>query len=122
MPTPNEHPTQPDPMGITITRHLPIPLTEKRKLQLLDELSSHITVAKQLEKLKKDSADSYAKSIKQHWGERDSIAETVAQGVEMQPVACRKEIDYIHGRMTIIRLDTGEILEDKALEEEDLKP
>ncbi len=65
---------------LTITRHLPVPLDDKRKLSLLDE---------------------------------------VTQGIEMQPIGCRKEIDYVHGRLTVTRIDTGEILEDRALEEEE---
>lgn len=120
---PEESAPAPDPgTGIAITRHLSVPLTEARKLALLDELAGHVNVYKQLEKLKTDSSASYSKSMRQHRAESETIGETIAQGIEMKLIPCKKYIDYVKGRVLVIRLDTNAVLEDKALEEEDMKP
>jgi len=107
--------------GIAITRHLPITLTEARKLELLDELAGHVNEYNRLEEHKKTMAGETAKAMKYRRGEMDNISATVTQGIEMKPIPCRKDIDYVQGRVTVTRLDTGKVIEDKALEEEDMK-
>src|SRR3990172_4191784 len=101
--------------GIAITRHLSVPLSEKRKAELADEVANHINVYKQIEKLKADSATTYTKSMKQHRAESESLSEMIAQSIEMKLVPCKKHIDYVKGRVLVIRLDTNTVLEDKAL-------
>jgi len=107
--------------GIAITRHLSIPLSEARKLELLDELAGHVNEYDRLEEHKKTMAGETTKAMKHRRGEMDKIAQTVAQGIEMKLIPCRKDIDYVKGRVTVTRLDTGKVIEDKALEEEDMK-
>lgn len=107
--------------GIAITRHLSVPLDDKRKAELADEVANHINLYKQLEKLKTDSVATYGKSMKQHRAEAESLSEMISNGIEMKLVPCRKHIDYVKGRVLVIRLDNNTVLEDKALEEEDMK-
>lgn len=109
-----------DETGLAITRHLPVPLNERRKLELLDELAEHVTVANQLEKLKKDQADATGRAIKRHQAEMANISQTVSQGLEMKPIACQKYLDFVNGRYSVVRMDTGEVLEDRALTEQDM--
>lgn len=121
MPTPNEGTEMKQPTGLTVTRHLPVALTDGRKLALLDELSANVQEYNRLEKHKTEMVNATTKAMKHRKSEMDKISQTVAQGIEMQPVACSKEIDYIHDRITIRRIDTGAIIEDRALDEEDMK-
>lgn len=124
MPVDNNVPATSSTVGIgavAITRHLPVKLDNARKLELLDELAEHNREFNRLEAHKKQMADATAKAMKHRKGEMDKISDTVAQGMELKPVACRKEIDYLHGRVSVFRIDTGEILEEKALDEEDMK-
>lgn len=107
--------------GVAITRHLSVQLTDKRKAELADEVANHINLYKQLEKLKTDSVATYGKSMKQHRAEAESLSEMISNGIEMKLVPCRKHIDYVKGRVLVIRLDNNTVLEDKALEEEDMK-
>lgn len=106
--------------ALTVTRHLPVKLDEKRKLELLDELSEHITVFNQLEKLKKDQADSTGRAMQRHKAEMAVISQTVAQGLEMKPIPCHKVIDFVEGKYTVVRLDTNEVIEDRPLTEQDM--
>lgn len=113
-------PTDPE-TGIAITRHLSVPLTDKRKAELADEVANHINVYKGLEKLKTDTLKNYTQSMKNHRAEAESLSEMISNGIEMKLVPCRKHIDYVKGRVLVIRLDNNTVLEDKALEEEDMK-
>jgi len=121
MPIDNQTSTPVGVGAVTITRHLPCPLTLPRKMELLDEMSSHNQEYNRLERHKKELVDNTTKAMKHRKAQMDKISDTVAQGIEMKPIICRKEIDYIHGRITVIREDTGEVIEDRALEEGDMK-
>lgn len=121
MPQPKDVHAPASQTGLTITRHLPVPLTDKRKVELLDELSAHVNEHNRLEKHKKELVDNITKAMRHRKGEIDKISQTVAQGMEIKPIACQKEIDYLNGRIIVTRIDTSEILEDRELSEEDMK-
>lgn len=119
MPAPNDTAASQE-TGLAVTRHLPVPLNEKRKLELLDELANHIDVYKQLEKLKEGALKTYTRNMKEHRIESEKISETIKQGVEMKPIPCQKFMDYARGHITVKRIDTGDIIEERAMDEEDL--
>lgn len=123
MPTPNETESTPkNEYGLVVTRHLPCPLTDKRKLEMLDEVAVSVRERERLNDHLKSFTANTKKIIAGHEEKIKKITTDVHQGIEMKPVICTKTIDYVGGRITITRDDTGEVLEDRALEEEDMKP
>jgi len=107
--------------GLVIMRHLPVPLTNERKLVLLDDITGHVKELNRLEEHKKSMNAEISKAMKHRRTEMDNLAQVVAQGAEMRMVSCRKEVDYVKGTIKITRLDTGKVLEDRPLIEEDMK-
>lgn len=66
--------------AVTVTRHLPCPLTNSRKMELLDEMAQHNQEMNRLEIHKKQLVDNTTKAIKHRKSQMDKISETVAQG------------------------------------------
>ena len=53
--------------------------------------------------------------------ERDRLARLVADGVEKRPVECVVQADFIVNKAYTLRMDTGEVIDERALKPEEMQ-
>lgn len=107
--------------GLTITRHLPVPLTSTEKTEKHEELVRTITDAKRLEKHFALLKEQHKANMKARETRVDELTEELSQGFVMRPIACEQIPDLSQHRMVVKRLDTGETVEERALTAEEVK-
>lgn len=52
-------------------------------------------------------------------GMMNSMAEKIRSGYEHREIECKRELDYRLGTVTITRLDTGEVIEERPMDAEE---
>ncbi len=72
-----------------------------------------------LEAEKKAEADRYKGKISEAEGLRKQLSGVLRDGYEMRPTECRIEMHYDIGRVWTIREDTGELIDDREMKEEE---
>ncbi len=109
--------------------YLPIPLTEKQKAELGEQMSKVEIEINQLEIQKKNTVAAFTEKIKDLESELYGLAKKFEENTEQIEVDCRVEFNTPErGKKTIIRLDTNSIarvedmseFEIKAIEQPDL--
>lgn len=103
-------------------RDLPVALTR-------EDLAA---VAVKIGRLSKQRGEmvSQMKQIQSQWKDRiagvdaqiHDLAQRAEEGVEPRPIECRELLDYRRGEASVVRIDTGEVLEVRPLAAEERQP
>lgn len=104
----------------TVTsRKLPVDLSTMEVRERSLELSSKIAEARALEARRKAAASEFKASDQEIRARIDELAESVKSGRESRQVECRWSRNESLGRMELARMDTGEVIESRALTPEE---
>lgn len=94
-------------------------LTNAEKLERGQRVAELTYTIDGLEAEKKAEADRYKGKISEAEGLRKQLSGVLRDGYEMRPVECRIEMHYDLGRVWTIREDTGELIDDREMKEEE---
>lgn len=102
-------------MAKKITRELPVLLSDNRKKKLGDELA-HLTVTIDL---KQDdfraTSKAKAKEIRDLKKDQSRIGKALDTGKELVEVQCEERQVFAQNKVEVVRKDTGEIVETRAM-------
>ncbi len=104
---------------VTVTKHLPEPLSDERREELHAQLVEDTNEQRRLKRIRKEIADEQTKCLKKREISADACAEMLAQGVEMLPVQCEQIVDLSKNSMTVRRLDTKDVVSERAVTAEE---
>jgi len=90
-------------------------LTEGEKREIAQNLAVAVMSRDEAEGALKSAQTQIKSKIALHEAELTSFAEKLRSGFEMRNVECEIEGDYKTGTVSIIRLDTGEIVRDRVM-------
>lgn len=98
-----------------IIRHIPVPLTDAEKNELHDEMCAYVVDRDRLKDLLDEFNKKHEEIIKSREAKISENAATLHAGHVMRPISCQQEIDLTLNYIKVTRIDTGEILEDRAM-------
>lgn len=105
----------------TVVRQVRVLLTESEKLALGNDIGRATqSLASAREQAKEVAAQAKAE-VERHRLEVERIGGLLANGYEYRDVECRVEVDAEDRRLTVTRLDTGEVIEDRRARPEELQ-
>jgi ribonuclease D len=104
------------PKGLTVVRHLPVKIDTFRKNALADEMALNRREEIRITEHMKRVTDSLKALIKEAQHKQTVAAEAISNGFEMKEVVCRQEIDFATNTIRVFLDDTGEQIEERALE------
>jgi len=107
--------------GLVVKRFLPVTVDSYRKNALADQMATSQLEAKKIEDHMKRVQESLKEEIKRHVRQVNICATAISQGVEMVEVACREEVDITKNAIRVYRMDTGEMIEERAMDGEERK-
>lgn len=102
--------------GLLLTRHLPVKLDQYRERVLHTQQTEGRIEELRLTEHLKNVNDSVKQLIKDEQKKQTDAARALHAGFEHALVACRQIVDFDHNTVRIIREDTGETIETRALE------
>jgi hypothetical protein len=105
-----------DSKAVTVTMNLPHSLSTERERELGLELAEHTYEIQRLRDVLATIQAEHKKMIKNREDKVRALSEVLHQGVEMRPVACERVKDLASNRMITRRLDSGEVVAERALE------
>lgn len=97
------------------TQTLKVRLTDVEILEYADQMARAIDNLTQLEEEKKAVADSYKAKVTEAEATVQRITNLVRNKYDYRPVDCEQTMDNNTGTAKTIRLDTGELIEDRML-------
>lgn len=98
-----------------ITKILHCRLTDTELLVLGDEMACAMGACGQLESAKKQSADDFKAQIEKKYAEISDLAGKVRTKEIDRAVECTVTVDFEHKAVRIVRDDTGEVIEERAM-------
>jgi hypothetical protein len=98
-----------------VMRILKVLFTVKQRLEMGEQMANAIRNTKQAQDEAKSVKAQYDGKIKQFDAEISNISERLNSGWEMKPVDCEETRDYRTGSAIVRRVDTQEIIEERAL-------
>ena len=98
-----------------LTKILKCELSEEERRQAALQLTVHLDELSSLEKEKKSVTDSYKAKITECESKIILHKCRVRDGYEHRQVNCIKTLDYKINKVTVTRLDTGVIIEDRDM-------
>lgn len=101
--------------GEVVERRLPVDLTREERHERAMELSEKIAESRALEARRKAAAADFKAQDQEIRARADELSEAVKSGRESRPVECRWVRNDTYQRMELHRLDTGEVIESRAL-------
>lgn len=99
------------------TEKLPVRLTEPELRARGDELAEKVRDRRLLDEQRKDTARDYRERLEVMDEQIGELARAVRDRTEDREVNIREEPDFKRGVMQIVRLDTGETVRERVLEE-----
>jgi hypothetical protein len=99
------------------SRELKVELTEKEKLEYGQKVARECQLLAGCEEEKAEASSGFTARIKVHKAEINSLSTVLQQGYEYRQVKCERIIDYKKGTLVVIRLDTGEVVQERELNE-----
>ncbi len=99
---------------IEVTLKLPVDLTAGEKNERADEMAKAIEDSEKLKEEKKNLTSEINEDIKEKAGIIRNLARIIASGKEERNVKCEERWNYATRKVTIARLDTGEVLDDRT--------
>lgn len=110
---PHEH--DPDVETTERTRLLERPMTDDERLDVGAEMSKAIEAALDAERRKRELDARLKKDIEYFRGMADDLARVLLKGVKEGAVPVQETKDWRTGRIAVHRIDTGELLEERAM-------
>ncbi len=102
-----------------VTDNLPCELTDEERLRFADDLAEATQQAEQAKLNKQSAMQQQNTEIKLAEARRERLANIVASKIEYRDVLVDVVTDYDNDRFTRTRHDTGEILEDRKLTDDE---
>ena len=96
-------------------RWLPVKLTNYELLDKARSMSNLYNERDALELQKSAAAKEFGEKIKNIEGEIAKLAQCVSSGFEHRSVTCEERLNFAIGEFRVTRLDTGEVLDARAL-------
>lgn len=100
---------------VLITKHISKKMSDARRRELSDELARTINDRNRIAEQQKLIQEQGRAILKLREKTITELAEQIEQGIEMEPVSCRIECDVTTNTVLTRRVDTGEILESRAM-------
>lgn len=105
----------------TVTRRLPVKLTDEERLAYAREQAREVIAMAQCELEKKEVVSGFAEKIAGHKKEIARLSQVVDRGIEDRKIDCSMRIDAYLGKVTITRTDTGEIIESRPMTPQEMQ-
>lgn len=103
----------------TITKRLPCTLTEKERLQFADEMANAAQEVESIELTRKSQMDQINSELKQAKARAQLLTGIVASKTEYRDVAVEVKLDYDKGKVIKTRTDTGELISERFMTDEE---
>jgi len=110
-----------DSKSLTVTRHLPVKLTNQEKNEKNDSLVRTINDLERLEDNFTMLKDQHKANVKSRQVAIRELSHDLGNGFVMRPVACEQMVNLITNEMETRRSDTGELFEKRALTVDEMK-
>lgn len=104
---------------VTIVRTLDCGLNDAEKIALGDEIAEELKQVQETEAVKDARNKELGAQIKEHTAKAQAAAATLREGTIPREVPCRERWDYRVGTLTVIRLDTREVILERAMSEQE---
>lgn len=98
-----------------VDRLLPVPLTDRERLEIGESIADAQMKAEQAEKDKKAADEGYKGVIEGAYADVSSLTKQLRRGKKDVMVQCQIRKDYRLGHLRTIRMDSGEVLEDRPM-------
>jgi len=99
---------------------LPVSISDEELIEICHELGQDCVRKAELEEEKKNSASNFNEKIKMIQENIDTNSQMASTGTMLRKVSCKSEPDYGSKKVQYIRLDTGEIYDERDMTEEEL--
>ncbi len=96
-------------------RDLPVPLTDRERLEIAQDLASAQAVGEQAEKDKKAASDAFNGTIESAYADVSELAGRLRYGKITKPVRCQTSMNYRLGTVRVVRMDDGTELENRVM-------
>ena len=103
----------------SITRELPVKLNAKQLEEKRDALAEAVLKRTEIEQNLRDHSAGERKAIKEQKAEAKRLATEIQTESATLEVACSEELHYATNRYIVTRLDTKQVVEERALTEEE---
>lgn len=103
----------------TITKRLPCTLTEKERLQFADEMANAAQEVESIELTRKSQMDQINSELKQAKARAQLLTGIVASKTEYRDVTVEVKLDYDKGKVIKTRTDTGELISERFMTDEE---
>lgn len=107
--------------AVTITRHLPVKLTDGRRLALGCELAEQRYEERKQTEYLDNIKKAIQSKIKEAQHRQNIAAEGIHQGFEMLEVSCEQRPDLDKNKLVTYRLDTNEKVDERALTADEIR-
>lgn len=104
-----------------VTKDLPCKVSDLEKADKRTRIAALLTRYDAVEAKKKEVTSTFSTEMKQLRSEMSKLAREVDTGVEEKPVLCEERPVYPQNAMQTVRLDTNEIVSERALKSEELQ-
>lgn len=94
---------------------LPVPLTDRERLEIGESIADAQMKAEQAELDKKAADEGYKGVIESAYADVSNLTKQLRRGKKDAMVQCQIRKDYRLGHIRTIRMDTAEILEDRPM-------
>jgi len=105
----------------TVVRQVRVILTDQEKLTIGSDIGRALQAHASAREQAKEVAAQAKAEAERHRLEVERLGGLLANGYEYQDVECRVEVDVDDRRLTVTRLDTGEVIEDRRARPEELQ-
>lgn len=103
----------------SVTRTLPVRVTHEERHQLGIDLAGCINDIHDEEDRQVSIKAQMKATMAELEGRKSQLASVVSSGVRYMDILCEHDADFIAGRLSIVRTDTGEVLETRNLTDEE---
>lgn len=104
---------------VVIKENLPCKLTDEERLSRADDLANAVQVVDQVKQEKKSLMRQVDSRLNAAESKREELADVVASGREYREVIVHQVFDYNEGKVTEMRVDTGEVIASRDLTDEE---
>lgn len=105
-----------------ITQELPVPFTDEELATMRDELARLVLAESEVRLRKKAALEVFKEELEQLISTRRDIAQRIRRKSEDREIECRVEFHSpMLGQKRVIRMDTGELLREEPMTEDELQ-
>jgi predicted neutral ceramidase superfamily lipid hydrolase len=104
-----------------VHRDLPVAMSHDENVRSAKEIARLEIEIRQLERERRESSETCTGRIKSHREEVLTLAHAIDTGTKTVPVECEVVRDFEQGLWKIVRRDTGDCVEQRALTPEELQ-